>query len=222
MEEEEGVVAVVLVLAVERLDPLARETEQLLVLRHHLRRRVAEVRQQSEVEVAVVVRQEAHLQRPQQILDVLWFGEQRRHDDERAPVGRYPLREVKPRQDFGLYEKGRQPVHDRDAERAGAKEDERAEWQQPPASGAEGDRLRQHRERHGRGDQPDRAQVEEEGHATRRSPQSLEGREADLGGALEQRDAPVDQVVADVSRPVLGAGLRLCGCGQVRRSLRHL
>ena len=63
MEEEKEIVAARGIAAVKRFDPGSRPFEQSRVLRQSLRRRVAEIRQQGEMQVLIPIREMMNLQR---------------------------------------------------------------------------------------------------------------------------------------------------------------
>ena len=79
---------------VQRLDACLRQLQQRPILCQHFFVRIAKIGQQAEIQIAVPIRQKAHFQRLDQVVDVLGIGEHRRYDDQRPRLRGNPCGEI--------------------------------------------------------------------------------------------------------------------------------
>ena len=98
MEKEEGIAFCTPVLFIQLFDPLPGQPQQRLVLRKGFLPCVPEIRQQTEVQVLVPIRQKPNFQRLDQILDVLRAREHRRDHGQGAQFRRNSSDKVHSRQ----------------------------------------------------------------------------------------------------------------------------
>jgi hypothetical protein len=219
MQEEEGSRRV---LAVERLDPFARETQQGLILGQRLGRGILEIGQQGEVQLLVAVREERDLERLQQGLDARCAAEHRRHHGERARARRNAQGEVHARQRVRLHEKRGQPVHHSDGELARGEHQQDPERKEHRIGGTLGTRPRQQ----GRGedgrDRQDRAEVQGQRDPSPQPACRFGRGHARARRALEVGATLVDQVEADVPRAIVLAGTLPPAAGLGGERHRHV
>jgi hypothetical protein len=78
------------ILAVQHLDSGPRPLQQRLIAGQRLLRRVAEIREQGEVQVRIPIGEMMNLQGLDEPVDALQAGEHRGHDHHRAAIGAMP------------------------------------------------------------------------------------------------------------------------------------
>ncbi|KFB67215.1 MAG: hypothetical protein CAPSK01_003332 [Candidatus Accumulibacter vicinus] len=167
------------------------------------------------MQALVAIRQEADLQRLDQLFDVPGAAEQRRHHHQRTRVCRYPQREIHPRQGMWRHQQRRQPVDQCHGQVAHRQQPEQAERRQPPRRHAESQSLGEQADTEDYAEQHDAAQIQREGETTRCSTQNGCAGMADFGRPLQFRQALVDQIEADVPRAFAEAAGRF---GKRRRT----
>ncbi len=234
VEQEEGrprlVVAVVVlvrrVLQVERLDARGGVRHQLVVARHVLGRRVAEVGQQPVVQVRIAVGEEAHLERVDQLVDAAQAADQRRHHHQRARAAGDAERVVHARQHARHDEQRGGPVDEGEGELAGGEQQQQRQRQRlPPVQAQRRRGLRQRAEGEQQRQRDRGAAVGEQRPAGDAALPGQARRQAHLHRPLQLLAAGADEVVADVLQPPVGRrrGVRRRGGGRQRhRLLRHL
>ena len=94
MEEEETVDVPRAVSFVQQLDSVARAAQQRLVFRKRFLLRIAEIRQQAEMQVLVPICQKSHFERFKELINLFNAAQERRNHDEGAQVRRQSVREV--------------------------------------------------------------------------------------------------------------------------------
>jgi hypothetical protein len=100
VEEDEPAAAGVAVLPVQRLDAAARRVEDLRIARQRFGGSVAQVGQQREVQIRIVIAERLDLEVFDQLAGPLDAVQDRRHDDHRPGIVR-DGQEVEPRQRLG-------------------------------------------------------------------------------------------------------------------------
>jgi hypothetical protein len=118
------------------------------------------------MQALVAIRQEADLQRLDQLFGVPGAAEQRRHHHQRTRAGRYPQREVHPWQRMRRHQQRRQPVDQRHGQVAHRQQRQQAERRQPPGRHAESQGLGEQAGAADCAEQHDAAQIQREGEAT--------------------------------------------------------
>ena len=96
---------------VQIVDQLHRQVDQRIgVVLARTRYRIRQVRQQREVQVRVLIREEADLQLTHQLPHLLLVQQQRRHRDQRGVLGRDAFGEIQLRQRGRFEERGNRVV----------------------------------------------------------------------------------------------------------------
>ena len=134
---------------------------------------------------------------------------------------RDPVGEIKARQRSGRHRDRHQQVHDGDDQ--GRRRDEPDDGEEDvPSPALLGLHDVDERDGHGdRGQDQHRGEVQEEAERTRHPGEADHERHLAVHGLFEGRPALVDEVVADVSRPVVDARLTLRRPGEMDRGVRH-
>ncbi len=229
MEEEEivapGFALSIAIFLVQLFDPRLRQPYQRPVLRERFLVRVAKIGQQAEVQAFIPIRQEPDFQRLDQILDALSTGEHGRNHHQRARLRRDPFGEVHFRQRMRRHQQGCQPVHQRHGQLTGDQQREHADRQQYRIGHRSGNpcgkRLRQEASGDDHRDQHDGAEIQEQGEPAGGFAQRLGTGQANIRRPLDFRQALVDQVEADVTRPMISAAFSPCA-RQLDRLAGHL
>ena len=174
------------------------------------------------MQVVVPVCQEPDFQGLDQVLDVAGAREHRRDHHQGARFRWDSFGEVHSRQRPWRRQQGGQPVHQRHRQPAGAQQGEGAEEGERPTLQPAGMGLRRQAPGEKRGQQKDRAQVEEQREPARHGPESLEDRQACLRFPLQPRQSPVDQVEPDMGRSIVRTVPGRSLAGQQDRLPRHI
>ena len=132
MKQIEAVGPAIRIAGIQGLDAGPGQGQQGGVLRQRLSSGVAQVGQESEVQVRVPIGQEPHLQCLDQTLDVAGAGEHGRDHHQGARLRRDAVGEVHARQAAWRDQQGRQPVHQGDGELAGGQGRQQRQWDQGP------------------------------------------------------------------------------------------
>src|SRR5215510_13697772 len=120
----------ILIALVKSLDALTRRVEDLLIRGHLLAPRVLKIRDQTEVQLLVLICQISDLQLVEQFVDRGLITNERRDNNDRASVGRNSLRKIDLRQQLGTKHVRQIPVDKTDCEFACRNQD-----QQRPKNG---------------------------------------------------------------------------------------
>ena len=176
------------ILAVERIDSRARAPDQRGIIGHRFFRRVTQVSDQGEVQVAVLIGEKAYFERFEQRIDVGIADQHRRHHDDR-PEFRWDVSgEIHLRQGFRIREQRCDPVDERDRQLATRHRDGDTQHHLPRRGDTARARQLQHERGEQRGEQQDRAEVKDERGAMSDPPQLLGDRQRNIHRRLELFD----------------------------------
>ena len=220
MEQEESLPVRGRVLDAERFDRRHRACKQGRIPGRGLGRRIAEVRDQRERQVAIAVREEPHLERLDQVIDLLCAADQGRDRHHRAMRVGDPRREVETREQARMDQERGSPLHDSHRELTRAHGEQRApRHEQRSGNMQRRDREREHRREHT--DDGGRAGVRTEPMTPQPATNERDRRSGYLDRSLEDAPSVLEQEVADVGRtPCCGAlrqaDRRSCDLGLAR------
>ena len=171
---------------------------QCLVARLRFGRRVAEIRQQREVQMLIPVREVMNLQGLDQAIHARHAREHRGHDDHRAAIRRNAGGKIQARKQAGIHQQGGQPVHQRHGQLARAQQKNQREENHFPALHIQRQRLPHKSERGQQRQQTDSAGVKCQRKAVDAALNRGLPRPADFGQPREFGPAFVDQIKTNV------------------------
>ena len=222
MKQEEGIAVRTPVLLVKVLNSLLGQPQQRPVLRQRFLDGVANISEQSKVEVVIPIRQKADLQCLDQILDISVARDHRWDHHQGPQFLRDPFGEVHSRQRPRRQQQRRHPVNQGDRQMTGAQKREQSDQPEWPALQSAGRRLRREAPGENSRYQQDGAAIQQQREPAADLAQHLSGREAHPRDSLEQCQSLVEQVEPDVRRPVVAAFLSRSLMRQLDRFMRHL